>query len=380
MVTHVLGPTVMPILHLHLLRRCNLRCLHCYSSSGPGESDELPLPEALAAVDMAAAWGYKHVAVSGGEPMLYRHLDKVLERVLELGLSSSVVTNGLQATRPEMLETLRKCGNVTVSLDGAAPRHDAMRRRDGAFDAALRAIEALASSGIDCGVAYGATRSNLDDLETTLQVVTDAGGSYAHVHAVEAAGRAADLAACLLDRDDARRLYVLTRLLALQSDRTPMMVHCDLIHRDRLLERPGLVYAVASGDERLPAVDSLLGVLVVEPDGAIVPVCYGFDRAFQIGTLPDVVQGGSNRLRREMVRVLSALGEIGGSLLRAVQDDADWTVLNPSEALARHASSLLAELLNEEPRGSLVLPGRGTDIPARERQGDVRSRNRVAST
>ena len=341
--THVLGPTVLPILHLHVLRRCNLRCLHCYSSSGPGEADELALPQALAAVDMAAAWGYRHVAISGGEPLLYRHLDDVLEHVRRVGLSSSVVTNGLRATRPEILDTLRKSRNVTVSLDGAAPRHDAMRVREGAFDAAVRALEALSGSGIGCGVAYGATRSNLDDLEATLQVVTDAGGSYAHVHAVEAAGRAvSELSDCLLDRDDARRLYVLTRLLTLQSDPSAMTVHCDLIHRDWILERPELVYAVVHDDERLPASDQLPGVLVVEPDGAIIPVCYGFDRAFQIGTLADFVQGNGASLRRTMLRVLSALGEVGWSLLRAVRDDDDWTTLNPSEALARHAAVLTA--------------------------------------
>jgi Fe-coproporphyrin III synthase len=168
MSTHLLGPTALPILHLHVLRRCNLRCLHCYSSSGPGETDELSLPGALAAIDLAAAWGYTHVAVSGGEPLLYCHLDDVLEHALRRGLSSSVVTNGLRATRPEILETLRKSGNVTVSFDGAAPRHDAMRLREGAFDAALRALEALSRSGIDCGAAYGATRANVDDLEATL--------------------------------------------------------------------------------------------------------------------------------------------------------------------------------------------------------------------
>ena len=30
-------------LQVHPTRRCNLRCLHCYSESGPDRRDELPL-------------------------------------------------------------------------------------------------------------------------------------------------------------------------------------------------------------------------------------------------------------------------------------------------------------------------------------------------
>ena len=30
-------------LQVHPTRRCNLRCLHCYSSSGPDQREELPL-------------------------------------------------------------------------------------------------------------------------------------------------------------------------------------------------------------------------------------------------------------------------------------------------------------------------------------------------
>ena len=337
----VLGPTALPILHLHLLRRCNLACRHCYSSSGPSESEELPLGQALLAVDLAAAWGYGHVAISGGEPLLYRHLGAVLDYVHRLGLEASLVTNGLRAGRPEALELLQQSRNVTVSLDGAAPRHDGMRQREGAFEAALGGLEALSRAGIECGVAYGVTKDNVEDLETVLQIARDAGATYAHVHAVEAAGRAATgLNHSLLDRDDVRRVFVLARLLALQSDRGAVSVHCDLVHRDRVLERPALVYASGHGAHPLPHAELRPSVLVVEPDGAIVPVCYGFDRAFQIGTIRDVVDGDNRTLQQALRHAMAELRKVGDSLLHALQDDPEWTVLNPSEALGRHANTM----------------------------------------
>jgi MoaA/NifB/PqqE/SkfB family radical SAM enzyme len=34
-------PNIKPVLQIHLTRRCNLSCFHCYSVSGPEEQDEL---------------------------------------------------------------------------------------------------------------------------------------------------------------------------------------------------------------------------------------------------------------------------------------------------------------------------------------------------
>ena len=61
-----------------------------------------------------------------------------------------------------------------------------------------------------------------------------------------------------------------------------MTVQIDLLHRDQILSMPELVYAdeLSTGwEEFAPA--KLLSLIVMEADGAIVPVSYGFSRAIR---------------------------------------------------------------------------------------------------
>jgi Fe-coproporphyrin III synthase len=66
------------VLQLHPTRRCNLRCLHCYSSSAPTENSALDATLLLGAIADASAHGYNTVSISGGEPLLYPGLSSLL--------------------------------------------------------------------------------------------------------------------------------------------------------------------------------------------------------------------------------------------------------------------------------------------------------------
>ena len=61
-------------------RRCNLRCLHCYSSSGPEVDESLPIDVLTTAVEDAAGLGYR--ALAAGRRVV---ITGVLNRILALG-------------------------------------------------------------------------------------------------------------------------------------------------------------------------------------------------------------------------------------------------------------------------------------------------------
>ena len=61
-----MGPTGRHgILQIHPTRRCNLRCLHCYSSSGPEEHEELAADLVAGAIEDAARLGFTVVSGRG---------------------------------------------------------------------------------------------------------------------------------------------------------------------------------------------------------------------------------------------------------------------------------------------------------------------------
>ena len=85
--------------------RCNWRCLHCFYRYGGNEHGQLgtpydvPLETLLAKVDKGRSRGCDHVVLEGwGEPTLYPRLDELLTACRDRGMSTSIITNGVQPT------------------------------------------------------------------------------------------------------------------------------------------------------------------------------------------------------------------------------------------------------------------------------------------
>ena len=65
------GSTRAPVVIWNVLRRCNLTCKHCYSTSADIDfKGELDTAEALDVIDQLHAAGVKVLVLSGGEPLM----------------------------------------------------------------------------------------------------------------------------------------------------------------------------------------------------------------------------------------------------------------------------------------------------------------------
>jgi pyruvate-formate lyase-activating enzyme len=333
-----LGPTRCRVFHLHPLQRCNLSCLHCYSDSSPQADAQLDREQALAAIRMAAQWGYGALSVSGGEPLLYPWLGDCLRQARELGMGTAIVSNGwlIDEAHAELLAALRLADTVALSVDGLSASHDSMRGRPRAFARVQQAMLRLAGMGIPFAVNCGVSSGNAGELDELAARVHECGACALQLHPIEASGRAArELAGELLTADEAEAFFVLAHLLAAEYEGR-MGVHADVVHRDWVVERPGLVYGGDDDPRQWPqrAPAELLGVLVATPQGQLLPVCFGFAPPYALGWLGEeadalwrrYLDGGYARLRR--------LGrQLHAQLLRP--DCTLPDVFNPSDLLAR---------------------------------------------
>src|SRR5262252_6753674 len=123
-------------LMLHLLGRCNLTCLHCYMDGSPTRREQLPLQPVLDAISECRDLGIGALYLTGGEPLMYRGLNQVLEAAAEVpGLKITVCTNGtlLKPSHCELLKGVN--AQVNISIDGERYFHDHFRNQAGAFDA-----------------------------------------------------------------------------------------------------------------------------------------------------------------------------------------------------------------------------------------------------
>jgi len=128
---------------------CNLACVHCLSSSGRRDPDELTTAEAAALIDAFASLQVFYVNVGGGEPTIRGDFFELLEHAVAKKVGVKFSTNGtrLDAARARRIASMDYV-DVQISIDGAdAPTNDAVRGR-GSFDAAVRAMRALADAGM----------------------------------------------------------------------------------------------------------------------------------------------------------------------------------------------------------------------------------------
>ncbi|MEN9975104.1 MAG: hypothetical protein RLZZ282_1110 [Verrucomicrobiota bacterium] len=164
-----------PITVWNITRTCNLRCVHCYSDSNalqyPGE---LTWDQMEQVVEDLAAYQVPSLLLSGGEPMIHPRFFDLVDKATAAGLKLTISTNGTLIT-PEKAALL-KAANVAyvgISLDGIGPIHDEFRRKEGAFDAAVRGFKHCHAVGQKTGLRLTLTRHNVENIEKILDFIED---------------------------------------------------------------------------------------------------------------------------------------------------------------------------------------------------------------
>ena len=173
-------------------RRCNLSCVYCRAAaddlSHPGE---LTTGEGRRLLGELARLGRPVVILTGGEPLMRPDILQLVRCGSDLGLRVVLATNGTLLDRA-LAKGLREAGlkRISISIDAASPRlHDALRRSPGAFEGALRAMEACAAEGLPFQINTTFTRSNVGQREDMYDFVCRSGAVAWHVFFLVEVGR-----------------------------------------------------------------------------------------------------------------------------------------------------------------------------------------------
>lgn len=278
------GPTGLNrVVQLHPTRRCNLRCLHCYSESGPEVRAELAPEVVRAALDDAAAEGYGVAGFSGGEPLLYPALAEVLDHAHACGMATTVTSNGMGLTGRAIERLVGRADLVAISLDGLPVAHNRMRAHPRAFETMTKRLPALRCSGIPFGFIFTLTQHNVDEVDWVARFAVESGASLLQIHPLEGVGRAQQrLGGAVPDETEGLFAHLeATRLRELYGEAITIQV--DVSDARRLAAVPERVFAGEAPEG--PGLAALLSPLVVETDGTVVPVQYGFSRRYALGNL-----------------------------------------------------------------------------------------------
>ncbi len=186
---------VGPVVAYNCTRRCNLRCLHCYSASDSGCGEyEMTTDQAKRFLGQLKDAKTPVCLFSGGEPLLRRDLFDLLGEARRIGLPTVISTNGTQIDA-EVARRLREANlrYVGVSLDGQEPFHDRFRQVKGSFQAALVGIEHCRQAGLRTGLRFTITQANADQVPAVFDIARDIGVRRICFYHLVRSGRAAQL-------------------------------------------------------------------------------------------------------------------------------------------------------------------------------------------
>jgi putative heme d1 biosynthesis radical SAM protein NirJ1 len=162
-----------PVVVWNSTRTCNLKCIHCYSSSEAKKYEgELSTDEALRFIDDLAEFKAPVLLFSGGEPLLRGDLLTLASYARSKGIRPTISTNGTLLT-PELTASLKNIGvgYIGISLDGIAENNDRFRGRSGAFKDALEGIRNCKAIDQRVGLRFTINRHNYKDLGAIFDLV-----------------------------------------------------------------------------------------------------------------------------------------------------------------------------------------------------------------
>lgn len=163
----------MPRIGIELNNVCNLDCTHCFRNiyRGAGDKSELFLPlEILEKILLEAKpLGYRHVAITGGEPPLHPRFGEALDLIATHDYTYHFLTNArnFQKTFKTINTPLRrsKLSSITFSLDGATEAtHDRIRGA-GSYREVVTAVALCQASGIEASIITTINKANRHEID-----------------------------------------------------------------------------------------------------------------------------------------------------------------------------------------------------------------------
>jgi len=150
------------MVNLLLTNRCNLKCFYCYPQVFEREFLDIPTEKWLQTIDEFHELGTEVMVLLGGEPLIHRGIDQIVDRIKGHGMICEMITNGYYVEKKK--ETVKKLDSICISIDGDEKEND-NNRGMGSHKKALEAIAMTRSWGVTTRVKAVITQNNIDSLD-----------------------------------------------------------------------------------------------------------------------------------------------------------------------------------------------------------------------
>lgn len=175
-------------LKIELTQRCPLACLHCSTSSHRKQSSSLPPERVLRLLEEAADMDVEKVVFTGGEPLVYENLRRVISKAKQLGIRPTLYTTGIlndslvpigDSDAAELVQ-LGLTRFIFSVYSGSAAIHESVTRY-GTFAPTIAAIRSAIATGVPVEMHFVAMRRNFRHLPDVIALADGLGASRVSV-------------------------------------------------------------------------------------------------------------------------------------------------------------------------------------------------------
>ncbi|SDF81053.1 hopanoid biosynthesis associated radical SAM protein HpnH [Limimonas halophila] len=139
------------VLMLEPLFQCNLECPGCGKIQYPKEILKQRL-SAKECVEAAEECGAPVVSIPGGEPLIHKEIDTIVNELVKRKYYVYLCTNAMLLKKKLHLFEPSPYLNFSVHLDGLKDEHDRAVNQEGVFETATEAIQEATRRGFRCTV------------------------------------------------------------------------------------------------------------------------------------------------------------------------------------------------------------------------------------
>jgi MoaA/NifB/PqqE/SkfB family radical SAM enzyme len=229
-------------LSIEVTNRCNRACSHCFVRAANSQYADLPVDLVRKMISEGYRLGYRHLHITGGEPLLWKGLFEAMDYAYDCGYNKVFLnTNGTLFTD----DVIRRLSDyedfsISISWDGPESAHDNLRGI-GSYGETERAIEKALTAGINLCIFTTVSKSLLPMLprfiDGSYERFPDIGCFYA-IQLIRVKDDMRNLSNELLDPEDFVRLVRMVCLLNFYGHKTAILNNPLAVVVSNLSEMP----------------------------------------------------------------------------------------------------------------------------------------------
>ena len=188
---------------IELTYNCILSCKHCYLDAGNKKANiSMDYNVLVDLCNQFKTLKIDRVQLTGGEPLIYPHVDDIINRLNDANIYTIIVTSGIYSNENiySAINNLRnQSGKIQISLDGMKKTHNVIRGNPESFDKAINFIKKVTNMGVEVDVATTLFEQSFEEIEELICYVNELGVRRLRLGLVIDKGRAQNISPINMD-------------------------------------------------------------------------------------------------------------------------------------------------------------------------------------